>query len=535
MAQILENVVDAIIRIDSGLKITFTSVQGIAWFGEAEQIKSRNLKELIHSDDVKVFEEAIGSTPEFFQCEIRLIKQDSPTWTNLKCYYMEAVKQYLICVIDISAWKNTDQELIHAAQHDHLTGLSNRVLLRRIIDDNIAKSNTPFTIALLDLDGFKNINDTHGHIDGDNALIETAKRLVKVIGDNNVAVRLGGDEFVLVLEEIIDLTDTNNILNRVLRAIARPYVGEFHEAYLTASIGVASYPKHGQTYTTLMKNADIAMYKSKTSGKNQIATFVNVENNNNYSLQTALHNGIQNGEFSLVFQPQFTTDGKLTGAEALMRWDSKVFGKVPPDKFIAIAEEAGLMPYLGKWALRFACMQLKQFQKHLPNFTMAINVSPIQFKNAQFDKIVLEAISESGVNAKDVILEITESTLMQNKDESNQAMSALRATGLRFAIDDFGTGFSSLAYLTRLPVSKIKIDKTFVRALHTDTDRKLLTAMIMLAHSIDLQCVAEGVETEEQFAFLKKYNCDYIQGYLLGKPMPSKDLLELLQKESKGL
>jgi EAL domain-containing protein (putative c-di-GMP-specific phosphodiesterase class I) len=278
------------------------------------------------------------------------------------------------------------------------------------------------------------------------------------------------------------------------------------------------------------------MYHSKNSGKNRVSIFAVDDVSVDFSLKAAIHNGIQEGEFYLEFQPQYDMRRKLIGAEALMRWSSRDFGRVAPDKFIPIVEESGLMPFLGTWALRYACHQLKKFHQKMPNFVMSVNVSPVQFGGDEFDTHVLDAITEAGVDPTTVILEITESTLMHSQEKTEKALALLRERGIRFSIDDFGTGFSSLAYLTRLPVSSIKIDKAFVRAIEkqgspTSIDKKLVTAMINLAHSIDLKVVAEGVENEAQFEFLKQSGCNLIQGYLLGKPMSADAINGLLDQQ----
>lgn len=287
---------------------------------------------------------------------------------------------------------------------------------------------------------------------------------------------------------------------------------------------MAEYPVHGEDYSMLLKNADTAMYYSKNAGKNRVTVFTLTEENVDFSIKAAIHNGIQDGEFFMEYQPQYDMHRKLVGAEALMRWTNRTLGRVGPNQFIPIVEDAGLMPFLGKWALRYSCHQLKKFHAMEPDFVLSVNVSPVQFGGDHFDEEVLEVIRETGIEPSKLILEITESTLMNSQEKTERALARLRESGIRFSIDDFGTGFSSLSYLTRLPVSSIKIDKAFVTAMGEELsditpDKKLVTAMINLAHSIELKVVAEGVETEAQFAFLKAAGCNLIQGYLLGRPM----------------
>jgi EAL domain-containing protein (putative c-di-GMP-specific phosphodiesterase class I) len=323
-------------------------------------------------------------------------------------------------------------------------------------------------------------------------------------------------------------------LKNVLLAVARPYDTAPHNAYLGVSIGVAEFPQHGEDYSMLLKNADTAMYYSKNAGKNRVTVFALTEANVDFSIKAAIHDGIQEGEFYMEYQPQYDMERQLVGAEALMRWTNRNLGRVGPDQFIPIAEEAGLMPFLGKWALRYACHQLKKFHVLAPEFVMSVNVSPVQFGSDSFDDQVMEVIHETGIDPTRLILEITESTLMSSQEKTERALARLREQGIRFSIDDFGTGFSSLSYLTRLPVSSIKIDKAFVTAMGEvdsagTSDKKLITAMINLAHSIDLKVVAEGVETETQFAFLKAAHCNLVQGYLTGRPMAAADITRQLR------
>jgi diguanylate cyclase (GGDEF)-like protein len=455
---------------------------------------------------------------------------------NVRGYRLGGAEQYVLCLIDISAWKGTDSVYRHAAEHDELTGLANRAYFKKAVEERLRSGGAPFTIALLDLDGFKKVNDAFGHAIGDSVLVETAKRLSRAVGPEDVLARLGGDEFVLLLAGV-DVTAAHLTAKSILLAVARPYDTAPHNAYLGVSIGLAQFPEHGSEYPVLLKNADTAMYHSKNRGKNRVTVFAQEEAQADFSIQAAIHRGIQEGEFFLEFQPQFDINRRLIGAEALMRWSSRDFGRVAPDVFIPIVEDSGLMPFLGAWALRFACHQLRHIQKLKPDFVMSVNVSPVQFGGEGFDRHVLDAVAESGVDPTKVILEITESTLMHSQERTERALATMRERGLRFSIDDFGTGFSSLSYLTRLPVSSIKIDKAFVRAIEhqplaSGTDKKLVTAMIDLAHSIDLKVVAEGVENEDQLAFLKQSGCNEVQGYLLGRPMSADNLLRLIGEHS---
>ena len=532
MTPIIEHVFDAILRVDKNFTLKFISDAGLRWFGGASPSVSGSFLDFVFEDDIDVIKAEFQN--DNISCYVRLLKHDNPVWVVLRGSKMPIVDQYMICIIDINdyAGSGIDAELLHASEHDSLTGLANRSKLRKVVDGYIESGKPSFSVALLDLDGFKKVNDTLGHHSGDQVLIETTTRLLKTIEEVDFIARLGGDEFVVVLNN--DEVDRDlKILDRIRLAIARPYETAPHDAYLGVSIGVATYPEHGDCYTNLLKNADTAMYFSKNAGKNRISRYNPTSESTDFSISSAIHKGILEGEFYLEFQPQYTTNGAIYGAESLMRWSSSTFGRVPPDKFIPIVEQTGLMPFLGKWALRYACFQLKAFQEIMPSFILSVNVSPVQL-NDDFDTIVMDAVNAAGIDPKTLILEITESTLMQSPEKTEKLLARLCEQGITFSIDDFGTGFSSLAYLTRLPVSCIKIDKAFVQAIEKqnedDTpDRRLISAMLNLAKSIDLKCVAEGVETKEQFEFLKASGCDFIQGYLFSKPISSDGVMALLE------
>ena len=519
----LDRVLDAVLRVDASLNVQFISEAGQRWFTRTPGAElPGNFADIVFPDDLPALKKAMTDAPESFTCDLRLRKGGTECWVNLRSYLLTAAQQFVFCIVDISMWKTEDSALRHAAEHDELTGLPNRASLKKAVEQRV-EAQSAFTVALLDLDGFKKVNDTYGHAMGDAVLIETTKRLQKLLTPGDIMARLGGDEFVILFDgKTAQLAQ--QALKNMLLAVARPYDTAPHNAYLGVSIGVAEYPLHGEDYSLLLKNADTAMYYSKKSGKNRVTVFALTDANVDFSIKAAIHNGIQEGEFFMEYQPQYDMERNLVGAEALMRWTSRALGRVGPDQFIPIVEDSGLMPFLGKWALRYSCHQLKKFHALDPDFVLSVNVSPIQFGSDNFDQQVLEVIAETGIDPTRLILEITESTLMSSQEKTERALAHLRENGIRFSIDDFGTGFSSLAYLTRLPVSSIKIDKAFITAMGeqataSTSDRKLVSAMINLAHSIDLKVVAEGVETPAQYDFLKEAGCNLVQGYLTGKPM----------------
>lgn len=531
----LDRVLDAVLRVDADLNVQFISESGQRWFSRVPGTQlPKNFIDILHPDDVAAFRQTMEQAPESFACDLRTIQGGTQCWINLRSYLLAAAQQYVFCIVDISMWKTEDSVLRHAALHDELTGLPNRAALKKAIEQRITAGGSPFSVALLDLDGFKKVNDTYGHAMGDAVLVETTNRLLKLMGPGDIMARLGGDEFVILFDGK-NAQAAQQALKNVLLAVARPYDTAPHNAYLGVSIGVAEFPLHGEDYSTLLKNADTAMYFSKKAGKNRITVFALTKANVDFSIKAAIHNGIQEGEFFMEYQPQYDMDRQLVGAEALMRWTNRELGPVGPDQFIPIVEDSGLMPFLGKWALRYSCHQLKRFHALDPNFVLSVNVSPIQFNSDHFDQEVLEVIAETGIDPARLVLEITESTLMSSQEKTERALARLREQGIRFSIDDFGTGFSSLSYLTRLPVSSIKIDRAFIVAMGEETtvdtsDRKLVCAMINLAHSIDLKVVAEGVETAKQYNFLKNAGCNQVQGYLLGKPMSAEHLARALRQ-----
>ena len=530
----LDRVLDAVLRVDASLHVQFISEAGQRWLTDGGTAAlPNNFADLVDTEDLAALRRAMAASPEAFSCDLRIRKGATECWVNLRSYLLAAAQQYVFCIVDISMWKTEDSALRHAAEHDPLTGLYNRTALKKAVEQHIADEKLPFTVALLDLDGFKKVNDTYGHAMGDAVLLETTKRLQKLLAPEDIMARLGGDEFVILFEGKT-AAQAHQVLKNVLLAVARPYDTAPHNAYLGVSIGVAEYPLHGEDYSMLLKNADTAMYFSKKSGKNRVTVFALTDANVDFSIKAAIHNGIQEGEFFMEYQPQYDMDRRMVGAEALMRWTNRALGRVGPDQFIPIVEDSGLMPFLGKWALRYSCHQLRKFHQLDPDFVLSVNVSPIQFGSDNFDQQVLEVIAETGIDPTKLILEITESTLMSSQEKTERALAHLRENGIRFSIDDFGTGFSSLSYLTRLPVSSIKIDRAFIAAMgeqaSADTsDRKLVCAMINLAHSIDLKVVAEGVETPAQYAFLKQAGCNLVQGYLTGKPMSAQHITQQFQ------
>ena len=529
----LDKVLDAVSRVDKEYVVKYFSVSGIEWLGHE---KPKAILDIVHLDDHAVFKNTIDNFTEDTSCEIRIHRQGKMSWVEITVLYLEAAKEYVLCIQDISKWKDKNENLIYASEHDVLTGLANRGLLDKVINLAITQhqyTGQKFAVMLLDLDGFKKVNDTLGHNVGDEVLIHTANRLTKIVRNTDLVCRLGGDEFVIVLMGADESVAIKSLASKVLKSISAAYATTKAESvYLSASIGVAVYPENGGDYHVLLKHADIAMYKAKETGKNRYMFFNQDDSGvNTLSLESSMFDGIHEGEFYLLYQPKFCIkDTKIVGCEALMRWDSTKFGKVQPSDFINLAEDNGLITYLGTWALRSACHQLKEFLKIIPDFVMSVNVSSKQFISPEFTKTVRNVLKETGINPAHLVLEITETTLMLSTDKTNKTLMDLKNLGVSFSIDDFGSGFSSLSYLKKFPISELKIDKSFISDLVIDpNDKAIVNAIINMAHSLGLSCVAEGVETQDQFEFLKFAGCDIVQGYLQGKPMPDIELLALLE------
>jgi len=431
---------------------------------------------------------------------------------------------------DISERKRAEEQIEYQAYHDALTGLPNRLLFRDRLTVALAHARRlqqPVAVMFLDLDGFKLVNDTLGHSLGDELLKAIATRLRAALREEDSIARMGGDEFTVLLSDLARPDDAAKIAQKLLDTIAEPIRVEGHELFVTTSIGIALFPNDGETAEALLKNADHAMYRAKDVGRNsyQLCTpAMNSRALERLSLENSLRRALDRGEFVLHYQPQINlaTNG-VVGMEALMRWNHPLQGVVPPATFIPIAEETRLIVPMGEWALREACRQAKEWQQtKYPSLRMAVNLSPRQFQSGDLRKIIASALAESGLDATSLELEITESTAMQNTERTIATLRAIREMGVRIAIDDFGTGHSSLNYLRSFPLDSVKIDQAFIHEIESSpSDRAIVSAIIAMAHGLALRVTAEGVETEEQLAFLRASGCEEVQGYLFGRPAPA--------------
>lgn len=435
--------------------------------------------------------------------------------------------------MDITRRKAAEAHAAHLAYYDELTGLANRRMLLEQLRHALASSaRTHYFGALLfiDLDNFKNLNDTLGHDYGDLLLREVAARLRSIVRGSDSVARLGGDEFVVLFEELDTdddgaITNAERAVRKVLAVLSEPYVLKEYEHHLTPSIGVTLFGSGRETSETLMKKADLAMYQAKAEGKGTFRFFdpdMQAAAEHQRQVEVALRRGLDESQFLVAYQPIVGVGGTIVAVEALLRWKHPERGMVPPGEFIPVAEKAGLIAALGRWVLQTACGQLAEWKSDPQRaaLSMAVNVSPVQFLQPDFVDEVLAVLRESGVDGRRLRLEITESMLLDNVEEAIGRMSALREHGVSFSLDDFGTGYSSLNYLKRLPISVLKIDQSFVRDIELDpNDASIVQTILAMAHSLGLKVVAEGVESAGQRDFLIAHGCDFLQGYLLYRPM----------------
>jgi diguanylate cyclase (GGDEF)-like protein len=431
-----------------------------------------------------------------------------------------------------------DQRIEYLATHDGLTGLPNREMFNQLLHFAIEggrRHHREFAVLFIDLDRFKTINDSLGHEAGDTLLVEVGRRLRAGLRASDVVARLGGDEFVVILEDAAKRGDVETATRELLSALRQPIRLSGHECHTTASIGIAMYPSDGSDVQTLTKNADMAMYVAKEDGKNSFRFFTQeVESHSieRLMLESAMRHALERREFALHYQPKIdAATGLMTGVEALLRWTHPDLGLLPPQQFIPLAEETGLIVPIGRWVLREACAQNMAWQHSgLWPIAMAVNLSPRQFSDENLLQDIDDALAASGMPPELLQLEVTESMVMRNVPRAVKVLDAIKGRGIRLAIDDFGTGYSSMSLMKQFPIDTIKIDRSFVRDLAEDTgDQAIAQAIISMGKALGLTVIAEGVETVEQEGFLRDHACDEMQGYLFSKPVPPEKLADLLR------
>jgi len=472
--------------------------------------------------------------------ELRMRRKDgSPVWILENMSLLKSADGEVIegTIIDITDRKAAQEQVEYQAYHDVLTGLPNRLLFRDRISVALARarrSRRAVAVMFLDLDQFKLINDTLGHTVGDGLLQAAAERLVRCVRADDTVARMGGDEFTILISDLSDARSAATVAQKVLDSVSKPIEVDGHELYITTSIGIALFPEDGMDTETLLKNADRAMYRAKEAGRNnyQFSTGAAVEASvGRLSLERSLHHAFERQEFVIHYQPMLEIEAhRVIGAEALIRWNHPELGLLSPDEFIPVAEDCGLIFPIGEWVLRTASAQMKQWHRagH-EDLHIAVNLSARQFQQHDLTAMIERILDETGLSASALDIEITESTAMHNAEMSLGIMSRLKQMGVHLSIDDFGTGYSSLSYLKRFPIDTVKIDQNFVRDLtHSPNDGAIISAVISMARALKLRVVAEGVETEEQLAFLRQQRCDTIQGFWYSHPLPAEEFEAIL-------
>ncbi|MGG3917578.1 EAL domain-containing protein [Parageobacillus thermoglucosidasius] len=446
------------------------------------------------------------------------------------------VTNYVAIFSDITEHKRNMEQLTKLALYDPLTNVPNRYLFEKRLESIIRmskKHNQSFALLFLDLDRFKNINDTLGHHMGDMLLKETAQRLNGMLRKQDTIARFGGDEFVIILPNLKHIREAVYMAENIIESLKRPFNVNHQEVYISTSIGISVYPYDGTDKETLIRMADRAMYQAKTNGRNQFVLYHDGMNNNGrhlFQLETALRKAFDLGEFALYYQPQVDMKTKqIRAVEALIRWNHHEKGVISPGQFIPLAEESGLITPISDWIIMQACEDLKQLQWQFPYVKMSINISPIYFQQIDFLEKLQKTIESVNVNPRSLELELTESAIMPHAEQSVGRLTTLKTMGISIAIDDFGTGFSSLSYLHRFPIDVLKIDQSFIKQLSQyQEDLAIVKAIIMMAHSLQIQVVAEGVETEKQYQILEEQRCDFVQGYYVSNPLTIGELYEFL-------
>ncbi len=544
-ASVFEASGEGIMITDSGNKIekvnqAFTRLTGY----EPEEVMGRNPSMLSSGLQGREFYSAMWErllSEGLWQGEIWDRRKDGntyPKWLSISVVrngHGEIVN-YIGSFSNIAELKKAEMEIEQLAYHDPLTGLPNRFSLLAKLEQALARSRrdrSRLALMFIDLDRFKIINDTLGHHIGDQLIAQVGNRLRKAVRESDVVARLGGDEFVVLIAEIPSPMEAGLVAEKILRDFSQAYLVDGFSLFTSPSIGISIYPDDGDSMNVILKNADTAMYHAKNDGGNGFRYFETAmmqRSSERLNFENGLRSALEKGEFELHYQPQVNAGGRVIGLEALLRWRHPELGLNPPDKFIPIAEETGLILGIGKWALRTACRQMKQWMEAgFSPMRIAVNVSSQEFLQKGFPEFVMTAVRDAGIRPEQLELEITESAAMIHPEKIIGIMQALKSASIRLSIDDFGTGYSSLAYLKLFPIDQIKIDRSFVKDLVIDSnDMAIAVSTIGLARKLGLEVVAEGVESHRQSDMLFSHGCDLIQGHAFSRPLPAEELASLL-------
>ena len=462
-----------------------------------------------------------------------------PEWLTVHAIFEgDRIIQYIAVFTDISTRKKDEAKIWHQANYDALTDLPNRTLLEdraREAMQRAKRDRTSMAVIFIDLDRFKYINDHYGHAVGDALLVAVAGRISSTLRKSDTVIRVSGDEFVVLMPQIKEPMDAGRVAEKIIASVSQPYLISDARIHISASAGIAVYPGDGDNVEALMSHADVAMYKAKENGRNQHLFFdqkMNDEAENRAEVEADLLVALRENQLLMYYQPVIDLrTNRITHAEALVRWMHPTKGMIPPNDFVPVAEQCGLIIPLGEWVANEVCRQMEDWRKtRKEDLQVFLNVSPIQLMHANLDKHLMQALDRFALPQGSIGIEITENVLIDGPEKIKPVLDRLKAEGLSFVIDDFGTGFSSMRYLRKLPFDGLKVDRSFVSGVDQDHEKGVLVkAMINMAHSLNLNVVAEGVETEEELAFLRAHDCDFVQGYLLGRPMPAERFFEALQ------
>lgn len=519
----------------------------------SEELINATFQDITHPDDLgadldQVRQVLVGKI-KTYSLEKRYLRKDrSIVWVNLSVSLVRAdsgsPRHFIAIVEDITERKRTEERVQFLAYYDALTELPNRALFKDRMLTAVAgarRRKEKLALLFMDIDRFKTINDSLGHAVGDLLLRSVAERIKGWARAQDTVARWGGDEFLILLTGLRDETDAAVAAERLMDAMHGEFTVQSHSLNVTCSLGISVFPDHGVDVDTLVKNADAAMYCAKEYSRNNFQFFtekMNSEAKKRLTLEHGLRKVLERDELFLAYQPQMdVATGRIIGLEALLRWQHPKLGVVPPDEFIRIAENSGLILPIGEWVLRTACTQLRKWHEEgLLAVPVAVNVSAVQFRHENFRELVRKVLRETALSPEYLELELTESVLLSSVDVTLPVLQDLKAMGVRLAIDDFGTGYSSLSYLRQFPVSKLKIDRSFVQdvALNPD-DAAITAAIISMAKSLNLRVIAEGVEDEAQMAFLREHRCDEIQGYYFSKPLTVDEAAEKLRRSVQAL